>query len=949
MVDFKKIAEKWQKKWQEARIFEADVDKKKKKFFITFPYPYVNGSPHIGHGYSFLRTETYARFKRMQGYNVLFPQGFHATGEPILGVCERLRKGDKLQERTLLKSGASKKDIEKFMEDPKSIVFFWMKKWKEDLRSIGASVDWRRSFVTTDITPTYSKFIEWQYLRLKDRGFVKKGTHPVIWCPHCASPTGDHDRLEGEGESPIEYTLLKFKYEDAFLMAATLRPETVYGVTNVWVNPDAEYVKAEVDGERWIIAKYAVEKLTNQLHKVKILEEIDGKDLIGGRCVEPINGRKVPILPAHFVDVENATGIVMSVPAHAPYDYVALKEILENDSLMEEYGLTKEELEPISIIKVEGFSDYPAKDVCERMGITSQKEQKKLDEATKLVYKREYHTGVLKEVFGKFAGRKVQSVKDTLIEEFRKMKIASSMWECTDTVVCRCTTRCHVKILKDQWFITYSDEKWKRKSIEHIERMTILPEEARHQLINTVEWLKDKACARKSGLGTKLPWDREWIVETLSDSTIYMAYYTIARIINERNIDAERLTPEVFDYIFLRKGDPKEVAKESGLDERTIEEMREEFEYFYPVDMRCSAKDLVQNHLTFFIMQHIALWEEMPEKWPRAIAVNGRVMVEGEKMSKSKGNIIPLRDLIEKFGADLVRINIVCSGEDMDDADWRAENIKGYESRLRFLADVINDLEKMKNNRIGNAERFLLSKLQKIVKRTTESYEILKFRTAVVHCLFEASSHLKWYMRRCGDKKKMNREVTRRYLETVIRLLCPMVPHYSEEMWEKLGNSSFVSLAEWPEFDKTMIDEKAEKGEELIRHVLEDAENIIRLVKRKPKKLIIYVAEEWKHEVQKAVVEHKGNAMKVLMQSEEMRRKGREVAEMVKNMLKRYPSLEKNLLLDEDDELNILMDARTMISNELGIKEVNVVRAGPSKSEKASKAMPFKPGIEVIC
>ncbi len=949
MVDFRKITKKWQERWEKEKVFEANINKKKQKFFITFPYPYVNGAPHIGHGYSFLRTDVYARFKRMQGYNVLFPQGFHATGEPILGVYERLKKGDKLQEETLLKSGATKEDIKRFKEDPKNIVFFWMKRWKEDLKMAGASIDWRRSFVTTEINPAYSRFIEWQYLKLREKGYVKKGTHPVIWCPHCESPTGDHDRLEGEGESPIEYILIKFRYRDAFLMAATLRPETVYGVTNMWINPDATYVKVEVDGEKWIVAKYAVEKLADQLHEVRMLEEIEGKELVGKRCVEPINGREIPILPARFVDVENATGVVMSVPAHAPYDYIALKEIVENEEEMEEYGVTKDELEPISLIDVEGFSEFPAKDICEQMGIKSQKEQKKLDEATRVIYKKEYHIGVLKDIFGKYSGRKVSEVKDELIEEFKRKGMAVSMWECSDRVVCRCTTRCHVKILKDQWFLTYSDVKWKRRARAHIEKMKFYPEEARQQFINTVEWLKDKACARKAGLGTKLPWDKEWIVETLSDSTIYMAYYTIARIINEKNIKAEQLTNELFDYVFFGKGNTKKLATSCGLDENTIKEMREEFEYFYPVDLRNSGKDLVQNHLTFFIMHHVALWDEQPEKWPRAIAVNGRVMVEGEKMSKSKGNVIPLRDLIEKYGADLVRINIVCSSEDMDEADWRFDNIKGYESKLVWLEEMINSLDKMKGKNVGNAERFLMSKMQRMIEEATRAFENLKFRTAVVHCLFNATANLKWYARRCVGLENMNRGIVRDYIQTIVKLLAPITPHYSEEMWEKMGNEGFVSLANWPRVDKTKIDDKVEKGEEVVQNLIEDINNIKKLVKKKPKKIVIYIAEPWKYEVYKKVIKHRNNAINILMKSEKMRKKGKEVVEFAKALIKKYASLDKYMLMDHEYELSVVESAKPMIIREMEVHDVEIISAEKSKSDKARKSMPMKPGIEVVC
>ena len=764
MVNFREIEKKWQKVWEKEKVFEADIDSSKPKFFITFPYPYVNGAPHIGHGYSFLRTDAYARYKRLRGFNVLFPQGFHATGEPIVGVWERLRNNDEKQIATLKKSGATDEDIERFRETPENIVRFWMKRWMEDLKMVGASIDWRRKFVTTTMTPQYSRFIEWQYNTLRKRGYIKKGTHPVIWCPHCESPTGDHDRLEGEGESPVDYVLIKFRLvgEDAFLVAATLRSETVFGVVNLWVKEDADYVKARVNGEVWIISKDAVPKLADQLKEVEVLEEIKGRDLLGKRCINPINGKHVPILPADFVDPSNATGVVMSVPAHAPFDYAAVMDLLKEKDKLVRYGVSADELEPISLIDVKGFGEFPAEEIVEKMGIRSQTEKEKLEEATRKLYKKEFHLGKLKETCGEFAGMKVSEVKEKIAEWLKERGYADVMWECTGRVVCRCGTTCHVKILKDQWFLAYSDEEWKRKVIEHIKRMKFYPEDVRQQFINTVEWLKDKACVRKTGLGTPLPWDKEWIVETLSDSTIYMAYYTIARIINERKIEAEKLTDEVFDYIFLGRGNADEVAKNSGLDAETLEEMRREFEYFYPVDLRNSGKDLVQNHLTFYLMHHIAIWNGMPEKWPVAISVNGRVMVEGEKMSKSKGNIIPLRNLVEEFGADPVRLNIVCSAEGMEEADWRAENIKGYVSRLEYLESLVESLNTMKGKGVTNAERYLNSKLQKMIIEVTNAYEEMKFRTAITHVLFYGVNYLKWYFRRAGCIERANREVVER-------------------------------------------------------------------------------------------------------------------------------------------------------------------------------------------
>ncbi|MCD6403292.1 MAG: leucine--tRNA ligase [Candidatus Aenigmarchaeota archaeon] len=938
------IERKWQKKWEEARIFEADPSDKP-KFFITFPYPYVNGAPHIGHSYSAFRVDCYARFKRMQRFNVLFPQGFHATGEPILGVVERLRKGDEVQIRTMKLFGATDEEIEKMKKDPKYVALFWKRRWIEDLKMAGFSIDWRRTFITTTITPQYSRFIEWQYNTLQRKGYVRQGTHPVIWCPHCQSPTGDHDRLEGEGESPIEYVLIKFKLEDSnvYLPCGTLRPETVYGVTNVWVNPDVTYVKAKVDGETWIISKDAVIKLNDQLKKVKIIEEVEGKDLLGKRVVEPISNRKVPILPAKFVDPANATGIVMSVPSHAPYDWIAIKELLDKPEELERYGVTKDELEPISIIKAPGLGEHPAIEIVERMGIKSSEEKEKLDEATKIVYKKEFHQGVLKDNCGQFSGMKVSEVKDALTEEFKKTGIADSMWETTGRVVCRCTTVCHVKILEDQWFLNFSNPRWKELAKKCLANMKIYPEEARQAFLATIDWLKDKACTRKTGLGTPLPWDKEWIVETLSDSTIYMAYYTIAKIINEKNIPAEKLTDEVFDHIFLSKGNLEEVAKSSGLDKETIQQMKEEFEYFYPVDLRNSGKDLLQNHLTFFIFHHVAVWDEMPDKWPRAIGVNGFVKVEGEKMSKSKGNIIPLRDLVKQYGADFVRINIVSASEDLEDADWRAENIKSFRNKTFFLFDLINSLEKMKGDSFGNAEKNLLSRLQKIIKATTEFYEKLKFRSGVQQAFFESINEIKWYLKRVGGVEKANRDVVRKVLTTITKLLAPMMPHLMEEFWQKLGNDGFVALAKWPEYEESYVDEEAELGEQLVRSVAEDVNEIIKLVGKKPNKIRVFVADSWKFDVYKRVLETGRVDIKEFMKDEKYR--GKEVVSYLQKLSKKVGSLNKQFL-EKEKQYSVLKEAIPFLSTEFRC-EVEVEHAEESDNPKARNADVTKPGIYV--
>ena len=144
--------------------------------------------------------------------------------------------------------------------------------------------------------------------------------------------------------------------------------------------------------------------------------------------------------------------------------------------------------------------------------------------------------------------------------------------------------------------------------------MNILPNKIKTEFHEVINWLHERACARQQGLGTKLPWDKDWIVESLSDSVIYMAYYTISRFVNDGTVETDNLTKEFFDYIFLDKGDLGMVVSSSNLNEDIINTIKKEFQYFYPVDARHSGRDLVQNHLSFFVLNHAAIFEE--KLWP---------------------------------------------------------------------------------------------------------------------------------------------------------------------------------------------------------------------------------------------------------------------------------------------------------------------------------------------
>ena len=922
--EIKNIEQKWRQKWEEEKIYSSLISKKK-KFFSSIIIPYVNGRLHIGHTFTFTRTDAYSRYKRMKGYNVLLAQGFHATGEPIVGAVNRLKKGDTDQINTFKLYGATDKDLEEFKKQgPGYVARYWTEKIIEDSKNIGFSVDWSRIFITAGLTPQFSRFIEWQYNTLRKMGYVVQGTHPVIWCPNDQSPTGDHDRLEGEGESPVEYTILKFRLnnENTYFPCATLRPETIYGATNVWLNPFVDYVKARVNNETWIISKEGSMKLKDQLKDVKIIETIRGKEFLGKRAVNPVTRKEIPILPSEFVDPASATGVVMSVPSHAPYDYIALLELIEGGEL-KDFGTSEEEVTPISVVKVD-LGEHTAVEVSKKMGIKSLREREKLEEATNVVYKKEFHAGILNDNCKEYVGMKVSEVKAKLVQDFLNKGIADSVWETTGTVICRCKTKNYVKILENQWFLKFSDEEWKSKVRDHVKRMIIIPEHARQNFENTIEWLKDKACVRKSGLGTKLPWDDEWIIETLSDSTIYMAYYTIARIINEKGISSDVLNDEAFDYIFLGIGSPSS-------NREILDEMKREFEYFYPVDFRNSGKDLIQNHLTFYLFHHLAIW---PEKlWPVAISVNGFVNVEGEKMSKSKGNIIPLKDLMNKYGADLVRINIAASAENLDDADWRAENIESYLNRISFLFDAVELIKKSKTRKVTNTDKFLLSRMQNYIHVTENHYENAHFRSVIQTALFETTNTLRWYLRRTKPNKKILKE----FIENTIKLITPIVPHIAEELWEKLGNEGFISLEKFPKKNKKLISMDAENGEKFIENTIHDINGIKKIIKFNPKKANIFIAENWKF-----------TYYEKLIKSKDMNKTVKKLfAKAKKDQITYLQFLQKKSnelkpVLPRNNQIKVLQESKNFIKRETGLSiSVNI----KIKEAKSKISTPIKPAI----
>jgi len=958
----RQIAAKWQSAWDEARLFEARADPARPKWFATVPYPYMNGYQHLGFGTSFLRAEFQSRYRRMLGYNVLHPQAFHCTGLPILGAAKRVAEKEPKQWDILRKMGIPDREIPKFA-DPMHWIEVFPAAAIEDLKGLGAAVDWTRSFITTPLNPPYDAFVRWQFHHLKDGGYVKIDKHPVIWCPKDQAPIGDHDRLEGEGETPVEYTLLKFPLADGrFVVAATIRPETVFGQTNLWIDPEAPYVVAKVGEERWIMNELAAKKLAEQGRAVSIDSRIRGAELVGKDAVGPAINRAIPILPGAFIDPGRGTGIVTSVPSDAPDDFVALRDLQRDDAFLAKYRLDPERIraiKPVPIIRTPGWGPLPGVEIVDRLGIRDQRDREKLEQAKAEVYKSGFYHGVLNENCGPYAGMRVEIAKEEIRKELVSKGQADLMYEPSGEVVCRCTTRAIVKVVEDQWFLAYGDPKWKATVHEAIASMELHPETLRKWLDYVIDWLRDWPCTHHRGLGTILPWDSDWVIESLSDSTIYMAYYTIAHVLQggalrSRVPWAGRLDDTFFDYVFFGKGEAKTVATRLSVDVKVIEDLRGEFTYWYPFDLRNTGKDLVQNHMAFCLFNHAAIFPK--EHWPRGYGVNGWVRLAGRKMSKSRGNTWYIREALREWPADVIRLTVANAGDGLDDPNIDTDFAETAGARLREWFRFSTTKHPTRREKRG-IDAWFLSMLNRAVESARAAMAEMNYKAVLRHGYFDFQSAWSWYLRR--SEGRPHSESLRRFVEVQTAILAPFTPHVTEEIWHRIGRAGFVVDASYPEARTDEIDPRAEAAEALLQSTLADVREILKVTGIAPKRIALYTAAEWKarvHGIARGLAKQGKVAMSLLMEKAlgepGMRERAKEVAAYAKQVAEdlKHARVEDLERLASIDEFAMFRENVGFLGKELGVK-VEVYRSDdPDRwdpSKRADRAVPGRPAIYV--
>ncbi|KAI1191726.1 leucyl-tRNA synthetase [Nemania serpens] len=886
---------RYQKEWEEAKIFQQDApaadEQKPPKFFATMAYPYMNGTLHAGHAFTWSKVEFMTGYARMKGQKALFPQGYHCTGMPIKAAADKLKReiemfgqqfenapSDELEQLSLdatpgATPDASKTDIAKFsgskskaaaksgkakyqyeimlslgipvqeihkFADPSHWLHVFPQHCEADLRRVGARVDWRRSFVTTEANPFYDAFVRWQMNKLKALNKIKFGKRFTVYSPKDGQACLDHDRSSGEGIAVQEYVALKLKTlewcekakeiigdkipadADVYFIPATLRPETMYGQTCCFVGPTVDYIifRVQKDGakdEYFFCSErsarnMAFQSISSSWGQYQKVVALKGSDVVGTRVHAPlsIHEKGIRILPMGTVKPTKGTGVVTCVPSDSPDDYATTLDLIKKPEF---YGIQKEwVVEEILPIIQTPTSNLIAKHLYETMKINSPKDQK-LADAKEIAYKEGFYSGVM--VYGEFKGMSVQDAKPLVRKQLLDSGLAFNYGEPDGLVISRSGDECVAAYL-DQWYFNYGsaenggDQKWYEDAINAIEsdRTNCFFPEGKHAMKQALNWLAQWACSRSFGLGTKLPWDHTQLVESLSDSTVYMAYYTVCHFLHKdiygktpgmssKPISPSQMTDGVWDYVFNRADNV-----ESDIPRSDLDAMRREFLYWYPLDVRISGKDLVNNHLMFCLYHHVALWDE--PFWPRGIRVNGHLMLNGEKMSKSTGNFLTLRDAVEKYGADATRISLADGGDGIEDANLEeavanATILRLYELR-KWCQETIND-SGLRTGEFGLFDKLFLNEMNILVSHTKSFYDDTSFKLALKSGFYDFIASRDWYR----DITKsvgitMHHDLVSRYIELQALLLTPIAPHFSEYLYrDVLQHKGSVHNALYPE------------------------------------------------------------------------------------------------------------------------------------------------------
>ena len=737
LYNHKVVEKKWQKVWDDNKAFAATDDYSKPKYYALVEFPYPSGQGlHVGHPRPYTALDIVARKRRMQGYNVLYPMGWDAFGLPT-------------------ENYAIKNKIH-----PKIVTENNVKRFKEQLHSLGYSFDWDREINTTD--PSYYKWTQWIFLKLFKAGLAYKKEMPINWCTSCKVGLANEEVVNGvcercgapvvrkvksewmlkitdyaekliEGLDHVDYIErvkvsqknwigksqgaevdFFIKGKEDKLRVYTTRCDTLFGVTYMVVSPEHPIIdKYKDELKNWdTIAAYRDEaSKKSDFERAELAKEKTGVQIEGLTAINPVNGKEIPIWISDYVLMSYGTGAIMAVPAHDERDWEFAKKFTL--PLIQVVAKNGEEVD----INAAAFTDV----------------------ATGVLINSDFLNGL-----------EVKDAKAKMIAFLEEKKIG--------------TAKTNYK-LRD-WVFSRQRYWGEPIPIVHCDKCGYIPID-------------------ESELPLMLPEVESYMPTDNGESPLAAMTDWVNTTCPCCGGPAKRETDTMpqwagSSWYFLRYTDPHN-------DEALAS--KEALKYWMPVDWYNGGMEHTTLHLLYSRFWHKFLYDQgvvpCPEPYQKRTS-HGMILGEnGEKMSKSRGNVVNPDDIVREYGADTLRTYEMFIGAFDLSASWSEDGVKGCR---RFL-ERIWKLQDIMTNEEGYSSD-LETKMHQTIKKVSSDYENLKYNTAIAAM-----------MALLNDFTKKG-SITKGEYKTLLILLNPVAPHITEELWQIIGGSGYVYEQTWPEYEE---------------------------------------------------------------------------------------------------------------------------------------------------
>jgi len=777
----------------------------KKPYFTTIvAFSTPSGRLHIGHALGQVTGDVASRYAELHGKKTFFPFGIHSTGKDLIKILEEIKpetNGFTEKRRNYdLTDEEAQEVLSRGTQDSQvnSLIQHFRRKYTSDLISLGIGVDEDSFFATDD--SSFHKYTQWTMRKLAEKDLIVKTKFPRPYCPQCddikaiesdfseVSPSG---KVNPDDIRIQEGNVLLFQDQDLIAPIYTTRPETIFGATNLFYNPNRTYIEAEVNGKRVMSEASSLEDIIYSLFEspsIKIKGIVN--DLEKRRFVNPATQEELPVLPADFVKSDVGTGMVMSVPVHDPFDYFFLRNV------------SPERLEKAKTAIVDSNGD-PISFNSDELSMH------RLEEIRKLTYALQ-EEGTMSNNSGEYTGQTVSDARNRLMRDLQEKGLAGQVFKIVGGEFF-CRTHKNQRIVvkpSEENSINYGSQEYQRRTLKLVEGMKLFPSAYRSELEEIILTRRAKPCERKAegNIGALSPLSKGKRIEALADSNIYMEYYGIANALSRGLINPENLNDSLLDYLLLSKGNPEQVAKISGLEERRVLELKQLMDERYPIDINIAATEHKDVHFPFSLFTHSAI---LPERlFPREYLLTSHVMLEGEKMSKSKGNVLYLEDLVNfvkdnpiegispEASLDAIRF-LLMSYQSLDrDFDW-SQNlfVSSGLNRLKRYVSLVNDLG-FENSELGvprletDYDRWMMTQLQRAITDSTSAMESRRFREATIY--FDGVTK---DIQKYKSNEDVDENMVKLTLSNQLSLLYPFAPRISNELHQRFFE---MPVSNWP-------------------------------------------------------------------------------------------------------------------------------------------------------